>query len=216
MVPSAKTIAMLLVASLGALGLVFLRMVTSGTGTYYYMVVNLFLAWIPILLSSFLLFSVKRPIKKHLLRLLPLFFLWLLFLPNAPYMVTDFIHLKLRDSTPLWFDILLLHSFALLGLGLAVVSLFQIENLLIRLFGKKKARMGIIVLLFLTSAGVSVGRFYRWNSWEVFTSPSELFSQFAYTAFVPQNMWQPIAFTIFFFFFFLGVYLMILEIRKGK
>jgi uncharacterized membrane protein len=106
------------------LSLLIIRIILSNELTYIFLAWNLFLAWIPFALSQ-RLHGVKNRWK--------LFFLvggWLLFLPNAPYIITDFLHLKQRFPIPYWYDILLLFSAALNGLLLGLLSLFTVEKFL--------------------------------------------------------------------------------------
>ncbi len=91
------------------------------TGSYFFLflVWNLFLALIPFAISTYL---VSKPeISK--VRLFLWATVWLLFLPNAPYIVTDLVHLKLHNPFWGWFDVLLLVSFAINGLLLYFLSL---------------------------------------------------------------------------------------------
>ncbi|HJL05106.1 MAG TPA: DUF1361 domain-containing protein [Polyangiaceae bacterium LLY-WYZ-15_(1-7)] len=57
----------------------------------------------------------------------PRFVAWLLFFPNAPYLVTDFVHLGAGDA-PLWFDVGLLAAFAWAGLLAGCVSLERMRG----------------------------------------------------------------------------------------
>src|SRR5688572_16462248 len=86
------------------------RIVITGEPDYIFLAWNLFLAWIP--------FAISQHIKNVTARwkVFLLIGLWLLFLPNAPYIITDFLHLKLRPPAPYWYDILLLFSASLNGL----------------------------------------------------------------------------------------------------
>ncbi len=99
---------------------------------------------------------------------------WILFFPNSPYILTDLFHLKMRDSIPVWYDLIVILSYAWTGLICGFISLHDIEKLLSE-NGKKRMVTGIVVLfLFMSSFGVYLGRFLRWNSWDVFNDPSGL------------------------------------------
>ncbi|MGL4650560.1 MAG: DUF1361 domain-containing protein, partial [Caldilineaceae bacterium] len=121
----------LVLSSALSVGMLALRMAYSGHFTFRFLNWNLFLAWLPLgfaLVAWLLQGETERP----RLRVLPLLALWLLFLPNAPYIVTDLIHLSHREPVPLWFDLFLLLSYAWNGLILGFVSLRLVQDLLQR------------------------------------------------------------------------------------
>jgi uncharacterized membrane protein len=99
--------------------------------------------------------------RRHLLAFA---FLWLLFLPNSPYLVTDLVHLKPRPSVPLWFDILLVQSFVLTGLLLGFLSVYLMHRLVTHAYGWKIGWLFTLLILALTGFGIYLGRFERWNS----------------------------------------------------
>jgi uncharacterized membrane protein len=142
-----------------------LRIVFTGELTYIFLAWNLFLAWIPFVLSQNL-GTVKTRWK--------LFFLvglWLLFLPNAPYIITDFLHLRHRPPIPYWYDILLLFSAALNGLLLGFMSLLTVERFLVNRYGNKISGFIILSSFFLCAFGIYMGRYLRWNSWDIIVDP---------------------------------------------
>ena len=101
---------------------------------------------------------------------------WLLFLPNAPYLVTDLVHLRVRPPVPIWFDVLLFASFALAGCVLGWASLEKVHVKLARTLGRARSAAAIAAAILLTGFGVYLGRFDRWNSWDVLTRPGDLLS----------------------------------------
>jgi uncharacterized membrane protein len=102
------------------------------------------------------------------------FGLWLLFLPNAPYIVTDFLHLKHKPPVPLWFDLVLLFSFAGTGLLLGLLSLHNMQQALTARLSARWAQWLIGGAIALSGFGIWLGRFQRWNSWDIFTRPDAL------------------------------------------
>jgi uncharacterized membrane protein len=133
---------------------------------YVFLVWNLFLAYIPFALSYFITTKVL-----HRTSLLVACLAWLLFLPNAAYIITDFLHLGQRALMPIWFDIVLLFSSAFLGLMMGVVSIiFMLEKL--QQFASKRS-----IILFqctvsvLCGFGIYLGRYLRLNSWDVVSNP---------------------------------------------
>ena len=100
---------------------------------------------------------------------------WLLFFPNALYIITDLVHLRHSgDDAPVWFDALLLFTSSITGLMMAFISLYQIETFIRRAITAKHADKIIIASIFLGSFGVYLGRFLRWNSWDILANPFSL------------------------------------------
>ncbi len=97
--------------------------------------------------------------------------LWLLFLPNAPYIFTDFVHLSATSAAPLWFDGVMLSAFAWTGLLLGYVSLDLVHAVARHRFGGALSWAGVLCVLALVSVGVYLGRFKQWNSWDVLVRP---------------------------------------------
>jgi len=134
---------------------------------------NLFLAFIPWFFTSLLI--LKPSINKSRFLILLILSLWLLFFPNAPYILTDLFHLKFRRPVPIWYDLLLILSFAWTGLLFGFLSLWDLEYILSKKIKPIFTKVISSCLLFLASFGVYLGRFLRWNSWEVVTNPNDLF-----------------------------------------
>ena len=97
--------------------------------------------------------------------------LWLLFFPNAPYLLSDFIHLSERPSAPLWYDALMLSAFAWTALLLGFASLYLVQMLVRRFLGSVWSWLVVGVALALASFGVYLGRFMRFNSWDALLRP---------------------------------------------
>jgi uncharacterized membrane protein len=131
---------------------------------------NLFLAWIPFIISS----SFKRIVKIKKWKQLFVFSTWLLFFPNALYIITDLIHLDLETTVPKWFDAILLFTSCITGLMMAFISLIRVEKYLAYHFSNRIVNVQIVFILFLASFGVYLGRFLRWNSWDIISNPFDL------------------------------------------
>lgn len=150
--------------------LLLVRMVMTGSSTFLFLIWNLFLAWIPFVISIYILHKRHHFLAKPI-AYLALAAIWLVFLPNAPYIITDLIHLKHRAGVPIWFDAIMLLSFALNGLQIGLFSLSHIHVTLFQVFGKKFEWLLVSGILYLTSFGVFLGRVLRWNSWDLVTNP---------------------------------------------
>lgn len=159
------SLALLLVSFFSA-ALVAVRVLYSGQNFYTFLLWNLFLAWLPLGFAWLAVRWHTRPLPA-----LVAAFLWLLFFPNAPYLVTDLIHLRAIDPVPLWYDLILLLDFALLGLFLAFVSLRMVHDLVGSRFGAAAGWLFVLTVIGASGLGVYIGRFLRWNSWDLFTRP---------------------------------------------
>lgn len=147
------------------------RILATGQPSYAFLVWNMVLAVVPFLLSM--------PLSAALVRrrfglAASLGVPWLLFLPNAPYLVTDLVHLRERAGVPYWFDIALFGATALAGLSLGVGALSRVERAARTTFGRNAA-LGLVLAASLASGfGIWLGRFGRFNSWDLFASPRTL------------------------------------------
>lgn len=152
--------------------LVVIRVSVSNHFHFVFLLWNLFLAFLPLVFSQLLVHT--KP--KNIFVVFGLLVSWLLFFPNAPYMVTDLFHLRLREDIPYWFDLLMLFSFAWNGVLLSFLSLLNIEQYLTDKIGVHFTRISIFVILFLCSFGIYLGRYLRWNSWDIIQNPNSLWS----------------------------------------
>jgi uncharacterized membrane protein len=205
-----QALTVLAVASLLCCALTAARVGYSGRGTYLFFGWNLLLAWVPVGLAL----ALARLEKGRLLRGV-LGAAWLAFFPNAPYLVTDLVHLRARSPVPLWFDALLLFAFALTGLGLAVVSLLQVHRLVERRLGRMSGWFFVAAVAALTGLGVYVGRFLRWNSWDLLTRPAELVAEVLAWLLDPVSHLRGAVVALFFGAFFGVAYLMVLTLARA-
>ncbi len=156
----------LLLASIVATTMVAVRGVYSGELRFIFLVWNLFLAWLPL----FFAWMAYR-YRKTAVIYAPL---WLLFFPNAPYIITDLIHLRYRVEVPIWYDALMIFTFALTGLILGAISLYLMQDVVARQFNRLTSWLFVLITTGLSGYGVYIGRFLRWNSWDIFTRPGAL------------------------------------------
>jgi uncharacterized membrane protein len=163
---SSRSLALVAVSGL-ALALWAARTTLAGP-RFVFLWWNLFLAWVPWLLSASLRFTRRG------LFFWPLVLGWLAFFPNAPYLLTDLIHLKARPPVPMWFDVLLLASFAWAGCLVGWDSLSQVHAQLRTRCSPTLASALIVVAVLLCGVGVFLGRFERLNSWELVTDPLQV------------------------------------------
>jgi uncharacterized membrane protein len=165
--PRTLAIVVLLAASALCIATVEIRTHETGDAYYRFLVWNLILAWVPLV---FAIAAYARARRRVDLSVAVLLIPWLLFFPNAPYLLTDFIHLG-EGPAPLWYDALMLSAFAWTGLLLAFGSLYLVQMIVRRAFGGTVAWLAVLAALGLASVGVYVGRFLRLNSWDALLHP---------------------------------------------
>jgi uncharacterized membrane protein len=146
--------------------LLVVRYFYTGTFLFLFLAWNLLLAWLPFL---FALLVITFHGKHYVTIIGGL--LWLLFFPNAPYIMTDLLHLWPRGDVPLWYDMILLLSFALTGLCLGFASLAMMQTKITAEWGRGAGWLFVLAALVLSGFGVYIGRFLRWNSWDVISNP---------------------------------------------
>jgi uncharacterized membrane protein len=181
---------MLLMSISFTLLLLTARIIFSGQMVYLFYPWNLFLALVPLLLS--------RKLKKYKKMSVKSFFIiagWLLFFPNAPYLITDIFHFNQRLPVPYWYDLLLVMSGAWNGLILGIISLIEVEKFLMKIIKPFWVNCFCLLSFFLCAYGVYIGRFLRFNSWWVITNPETVLRQSAHHVLLPENYPQLWTFT---------------------
>ena len=186
-------VAALFAASAWCLVLVAARRHAYGPSGSRYLVWNLGLAWLPLVFALLLYIAFRR--RHTIAELLALGAAWLVFLPNAPYVLTDFVHLGHRHRLV---DSMILASFAFTALGLGFASLLLVQIVVTRKAGAPAGWLVALSALFLASIGVYLGRVHRFNSWDVITRPRLV----AWTMF--QGLADPFAHLQILFFVFAG------------
>ncbi len=185
--------------------MIVVRFFYSGQYLFFFLIWNLFLAWLPLFISR--LFNSLH--KAHLIKQLIVLCVWQLLFPNALYVVTDIIHLPAKTTVPVWFDAVLLFSAAVTGLVMAYVSLLRLEVYLQKRFSNAIVNLIIAAVLFLGSFGVYLGRFLRWNSWDIISNPKGLLYQVVHRFMFPLQHERTWGITIMLFAFFWLLWLLI-------
>lgn len=186
---------------------------TGGIGNLFF-VWNVFLAFLPLLFVGLLqkhLAGVKK--SKWLIALLSV--LWLLFFPNAPYMVTDLIYFgdtsyliqngyahSYTTDIVAWVKLVYLGVGVLFGSILGLQSLLEMHWVIRRYIGKKTAGGAVLATCLLSGFAIYIGRMLRFNSWDILR-PVALMTR----------LWNEInsftvAFSLLFAFYILGSYLL--------
>lgn len=187
------------------------------TDTYAFLIWNLFLAWIPFLFA--LLVARIAHDKSWRWFTWILIGSWLLFFPNAPYILTDLGHLaRVTEwpTIPLGFDVVMLLIFALNGLMLGFVSLFMIEDVWRNWFGNKIAVAMSYGVLLLSGFAMYLGRFLRWNSWDVAHRPFDIMSDIAQRLIEPWMHPMTWGFSLLYAGMLMAIYTTIFILRKNR
>lgn len=174
--------------------MILARPLLSGEMYHRYLVWNLFLAWIPFVLALMFYDRAKR-VRLDVRQVL-LFGAWLVFLPNAPYIVTDLSHFRERAVDPVWFDAVTYLSFVVTGMLLGLVALYLVHCAVRARFGTAVGWGVVVATTALSGLGIYLGRFLRWNSWDVLANPSALVADLVAIARDPVG--KPLAVTVLF------------------
>jgi uncharacterized membrane protein len=167
-----KTLSLVTMALAFSLIILMVRIKLNSSFFYIFLVWNIFLALIPYAITMYL--STKQNLSR--LTFVFWFLVWLVFLPNAPYIVTDFTHVRMSNDAQVWLDVLVVFSFAISGLFLFYLSIIDMQELIVSKFKHAPIMPSTLIILFLCAFGVYLGRFLRYNSWEIISGPYVLIS----------------------------------------
>jgi uncharacterized membrane protein len=183
------------------------RFLMSQQAPFEFILWNLFLAWLP-MLSALLATRVYR-LRSRLTWpvILACAAAWLLFLPNAPYVVTDLSHLRARADAPYYYDLVLVASYAWTGCFLGLGSLLLMQRLVRQMVGAWASWAFVVCVVGLIGFGIYLGRVLRWNSWDVLVHPRSLLHDILLRVRHPFEYPQTIAFSLLFALFFFSLYL---------
>jgi len=195
-------------------GLLAARMQMMGSFAYGFLVWNLFLAWIPFWCAGGVLSLVESKSQRRGLMWF-LAAIWLIFFPNAPYIVTDFKHLFDTPHLTWWYDIGLIASFAWTGCFLAVVSLQIMQSLVARRVGQVGSWIFVLATIGLSGVGIYIGRFLRFNSWDLITRPQEILGYVRGAVIEPLSHTRGIGVTLMFSAVLLVCYVTVASIRAA-
>lgn len=197
----------LALASVLSCGLVIVRNFYAGKTGYAFFFWNLFLAWVP-LFAALIFYGLAARRSRRWLAMLAVAVAWFLFFPNAPYIVTDLVHLHPRPPVPYWYDIICAMAFAQTGLFVGYLSLYLMQEVVRAWLGRWCGWLFALVMMGLSAFGIYLGRFLRWNSWDALVDPLDTLRNAARVA-NPWNDPQPLAFSATFFAFSLVCYLIV-------
>ncbi len=189
------------------IALVGARVAYTDSGRRIDLIWNLFLAWIPFILAYVAhAFSWRRLTLFIIIPFISI--LWLVFFPNAPYMLTDLQDLA-RGSfgAPLWYDVIIVVWCSWTAMLLGVVSLYLMQDIVVRAFSHFTGWAFVFIISALSSFGIYIGRFVRLNSWDILQNPAETAMEILGLVIDPSR--RLAAFTLLYTVFFLFVYLLL-------
>jgi uncharacterized membrane protein len=207
--------AALFLASVTSTLLVAARVVHTRHLAYSFLVYNLALAWIP--LGFALAAQATSELRSKVGVALTGVCLagWLLFFPNAPYLMTDLMHLRMQHNELFWLDLVALQAFAWTGLALGFVSLELVQRVVAGRVGRVVSWLFVGAVMGLSAFGVYLGRFRRWNSWDVARDPFGLVSDVAGVVLHPFAHARVVAFSVVLATFLLTAYVVVLSLTWG-
>jgi uncharacterized membrane protein len=188
------------------------RMVYTGSAGHASLVWDLFLAWVPFVLSLMIYERARRGSSTSLL--VPLGCLWLVFFPNAPYLVTEMKFVGAGTRVPILYDALLFGAAGWTGLLLGLTSVFLIHGVARRLLGTARAWALVVGVLAASSFGIYLGRVLRWNSWDVVAHPQWLPGLLHEGVLHPLSHPRPLALTLLLTSFLLVSYLVLYSFAR--
>jgi uncharacterized membrane protein len=200
-------------ASAASVALVVARIISTGNFRYSFLVWNLFLAWLP-LVFALLACEKFQAAPTGDWRFFSLAGAWLLFFPNAPYIFTDLIHLTTRFYGPFWVDLTLILLCALTGLVLGFVSLYLMQAVVERMLGRPASWVFTGAVAALSGFGIYVGRFMRFNSWDVLFKPRQVYHGIGNWVADPLANANTLAFPLLFGTFLFITYLMLYALTR--
>jgi len=203
----------LLFCSVVSLCVLAVRFYISKSHAYGFLIWNLFLAWIPFGCAIWVAMLDKVWPATRWILIAPSC-MWLLFFPNAPYIVTDFIHLQRIEPLAMWFDISLLMLFAWTGCFLGVSSLAMMQSVVRRRIGRVWSWIFVVMTLGLSGVGIYMGRFLRFNSWDLLLRPGHLLGNVVDALANPMAHQRAIGVSMLFSLFMLVCYVTFLGARR--
>jgi uncharacterized membrane protein len=193
------------------------RILHTERRTFIFLIWNLFLAYIPYFISTYLTLQKEKGAGRSL-GWYCLALLWLLFIPNSFYIITDLYHLgDLYNDRhmPQWFDLAMILSFVWNGLLLGVLSVRQMERLILPSLTLGSELLFLYPVMWLNALGIYIGRYLRYNSWDIVTDPFRLLRDIATMVVHPlqhQNTWDMV---LCFSILMTLIYLMMKRISKA-
>lgn len=203
--PFAAYVAALGFATVVAAGLLVADSLANGSVAHGYLLWNVALAWIPFGLSLWLRRVITRKLWSSWEALLTTI-LWLIFLPNTFYLISDYVHLPEGDASDTLFQVTLFTSFIFIGVVLGLSGVYIVHRQLLKRLPGNWTALVVAAVLLACSFAVYVGRDLRWNSWDVLINPAGVLFDISARAAHPAQYGAAVAFVAPFFMLLAGIY----------
>lgn len=193
-----STLVALVLSSCVSLGILLVHIISSHSFLYWYLGWNLLLAWLPLLFVVLL----HRSLQFHpWLAWRPMVWtvLWLAFLPNSFYIVSDLLHLQSVSTNDVLYDTVMMVSFMLNGLILGYISLYQVHQELKKRLSIRWVNSLISLSLLVCSFAIYLGRDLRWSSWDLIVNPQGILFDISNQLIDPRHHLQAFTTTLLFF-----------------
>ncbi len=164
--------AMLIISGL-CLGLFVFRLMITGVHRYLFIPENLLLAWLGLIFAWWLV----RTLKDHPWRswqAITLTVLWVAFVPNCWYVMTDFVHVVYTGEISQLYDIALFNSLIAAGFLAGFASLVMVHKQLLKHLSPARSWLLVIGVIIFSSFAIYLGRDLRWNSVDIIFNPGGL------------------------------------------
>lgn len=192
---------LLLLYAIYCLSLLLVRAKITNSIYLFFLIWNLFLAVIPYAITSHLLASNWEKASK--VKTLFILGIWLAFIPNSFYIITDLVHLAKSEGSIFWLDLIIVSSHALIGFALGILSFLDFEKIMQQFISPKKSTILIPILCFLCGLGIYIGRILRYNSWDIISNPIDLATDLFVEALSSKSLLFSTHFGVFIYFSFL-------------
>lgn len=186
----------------------------NGTIVYTYLVWNLGLAWIPLVLVLWLQRVLRGRLWSSWLPVV-ITVIWLSFLPNSFYMITDYIHLHELSRVNMLFDLVMFTSFIVNGVMLGYLSLFLVHQEFVKRLSRRTSAVFVAGVLLLASFAIFIGRDLRWNTWDVILNPASVIFDVSDRLINPSAHPQMLSTTLSFFVLLSSIYLVIWQMMRA-
>lgn len=196
-----KTNQLLLFYGMYCLSLLLVRAKITNSVYLFFLIWNVFLAFIPYAITLHLL---TLDLKKTApFKVFAIIIVWLAFVPNAFYIITDLVHLVNSNGHIFWLDLIILSSYALIGFAFGILSLLDFEKIIQQFTLKKNIQLIIPTICFLCGVGIYIGRILRYNSWDIISNPIDLGIDLFQMAISLKSILFSIHFGVFIYFSYL-------------
>ena len=203
----------LLASSMVSVLLLSVRMIVAGNTRFLFMVWNLFLAWLPLVFAL----GFRLNLTKHRLTAwqnVGLLVLWLGFLPNSFYLMSDLIHLQSSGEAAVLYDIAMIMSFIINGLILGYISIYIVHVQLLKKWSDRMI-LGFLAFVFLACGfAIYLGRYLRWNTWDILLNPFGILFDLSERIINPFIHFQTYVTTLTFFILLSSTYAVIYQLTK--